>query len=47
MDIKVVCVYVHNGISLAIKINEFLPICNNIDGPRGYNAKWSESEKDK
>ena len=28
---------------LALKRN--LAICNNMDGPRGYNAKWSKSEK--
>ena len=30
----------------AIKRNE-IAICSNIDGPRGYYAKWNTSDKDK
>ena len=31
----------------AIKKSEILPICNNIDGARGYYAKWNKSKKEK
>ena len=39
-------IYAHNGI-LAIKKNEIIAICSNMDEPRHYHTKWSKSEKDK
>ena len=31
----------------AIKKDELNVICSNIDGPRYYHTKWSQTEKDK
>ena len=31
----------------AIKVNGKNAICSNIDGPRDYPTKWSQTEKDK
>ena len=39
-------VYTHNEI-LLIKMNEVLPFCSNMDRPREYHTKWSQTEKDK
>ena len=40
-------VYTYNGILLSHKKEWNLAICNNIDGPKGYYAKWNKSDKDK
>ena len=31
----------------AIKKKEIMPLCRNMDGPRNYHTKWSQTEKDK
>ena len=31
----------------SIKKDEILPICNNMDGPREYYAKWNMSHRDR
>ena len=38
--------HIHNEV-LAIKNNEIMPICRNMDGPRNHHTKWSKSDKDK
>ena len=38
--------HIHNEV-LAIKNNEIMPICRNMDGPRDHHTKWSKSDKDK
>ena len=38
-------VYTHNGTLAKEEWN--LVICNNMDGSKGYYAKWNNSEKDK
>ena len=43
---KKVVVRTYNGTLLSHK-KRTLTICNSIDGPREYYAKWSKSEKDK
>ena len=34
--------YMHNGILLSHKKEWSLAICNNMNGPRGYYAKWNK-----
>ena len=36
-------VYIHNGILLSHKKWWNLAICDNMDGPWGYYAKWNKS----
>ena len=38
-------IYIHtcNGIPLSHKKEENLAICNTMDGPEGYYAKWNRS----
>ena len=45
--IKKMCYIYTMEYNSAIKKEWNLVICKNIDGPRGYNAKWSKSDKDK
>ena len=40
-------VYIHKGILLSHKKEWNLAIHNNIDGSRGYNAKWNESVRER
>ena len=40
-------VYIHNGILLRHKKEWNNAICSNMDGPRDYHTKWSQTEKDK
>ena len=40
-------VYRFNGILLKHEKEYNLAICNDVDGTRGYYAKWNKSEKDK
>ena len=35
--------HIHNEV-LAIKNNEIMPICRNMDGPRDHHTKWSISK---
>ena len=37
-----VCIY--NRILLGHKKEQKLTICNSMDGPRGYYAKWNKSD---
>ena len=37
-------VYICRGILLSLEKDWNLAICNNMDGPRGYYAKWSKSD---
>ena len=46
-DIVCVYIYTHDGILLSHKKESKLAICDNMDGLRGYYAKWNKSEKDK
>ena len=39
------CIY--NGILLSHKKEWALAVCDNVDGPRAYYAKWKLLEKDK
>ena len=39
--------YIHSGILLSYKKEGNNAICSNIDRPRDYHIKWSQSEKDK
>lgn len=34
-------VYIYNGILLKHKKEYNLALCDNMDGPTGYNAKWN------
>ena len=36
-----------NGILLSHKKDENVAICNSMDGPWGYYAKWNNAKKDK
>ena len=36
--------YIYNGIQLTHIKKWHNAICSNIDGPRDYHTKWSESE---
>ena len=47
MDKDNVVGYIYNGILLSHKKERKNVICNNIDGPRDYHAKWSKCERDK
>ena len=40
-------VYLYNGILLSHKKEWNFAICSNMDGPRDYHTKWSQTEKDK
>ena len=40
-------VHIYNGILFNNEKGWKLAICGNMDGPRGYSAKWNKSEKDK
>ena len=40
-------VYIHNGILLRHEKEGNNVICSDTDGPRDYQAKWSQTEKDK
>ena len=40
--------YIYNGILLSyLKKEQNLAICNNMDGPRGYYAKWDKSDRER
>ena len=38
-------VYIHNGMLLSHKKEWNIFICSNMDGPRDYHTKWSESDR--
>ena len=38
-------VFIYNG--KLIKKERDLAICNNMDGPRGYYAKWNKSDEER
>ena len=40
-------VHVHNGIVCGDKKEGTLSICNNMDGSRGYYAKWNKSDRER
>ena len=40
-------IYMCNGILLSHKNEWDLAICNNMDGPKGYYAKWNKPEKER
>ena len=40
-------VHGYNGIVLSHKEEWNNAICSNVDGPRDYHTKWSNSDKDK
>ena len=42
---KVDVVYMYNGILLSHKKEQNNAICSNMDGPRNYHTKWSNSGK--
>ena len=44
MDITL---YIYKGILLSHKNEWNLAICNDMDGPRGYNAKWNKSVRER
>ena len=39
--------HTHTGMLLSHKKEWNNAICNNMDGPRDYHAKWSQTEEDK
>ena len=39
-------VHIYNGLLLSHQKEWNLAICNNMDGTRGYNAKWNQSVED-
>ena len=39
--------YLNNGILLSHKKEWNLAICNNMDGPRQYNAKWNKAVRER
>ena len=44
------CIYIHvykMEYYSAIKKNEILPFVHNMDGPRGYYAKWNKSDRER
>ena len=42
---KEVVVYIYNGILVNCKKTWNLAICDNMDGPRSYYAKWNKLTK--
>ena len=40
-------VHIYNGIALSHKKEWNNVICSNMDGPRHYHTKWSQSEKER
>ena len=40
-------VHIYNGILFSHKKEWNNAICSNMDGPRDYYTKWSQTEKDK
>ena len=40
-------VYIHNGILVGSKKKWNLAICSNMDGPKGYYAKWNKSDRER
>ena len=40
-------VYMYNGILLSHKKEQNNAICSNVDGPRDYHTKWSQSERER
>ena len=42
-DIVCLC----NAVLFSHKKEWNFTFCNNMDGPRGYHAKWNESDKEK
>ena len=40
-------VYTCNGILLSHKKEWNLTICDNMDGPRGYHAKWNKLDRER
>ena len=46
-DVAYIHIHTRGGILLSYKKEWNLAICDNMDGPRGYYAKWKKSEKDK
>ena len=49
--IDMVCMYTHThthtGYYSAIRKNEIMPFCSNMDKPRNYHSKWSKSERER
>ena len=39
--------YIHNGILLGHKKEWNLAVCDQLDGPRGYYAKWNKSDRER
>ena len=39
--------YIHNGILLSHKKEWNLAVCDQLDGPRGYYAKWNKSDRER
>ena len=39
--------YIYNGILFSNKKERNLAICENMDGPRGYYAKWNKSDRER
>ena len=42
-----VYIHTHSGILLSHKKEWNIAICNNMDGPRDYHTKWSESDRER
>ena len=40
-------IYIYNGILLSHKKEWNSAICSNMDGPRGHNAKWNKSDRER
>ena len=40
-------IYIQNGILFSHKKEWNVAICDNMDRPRGYNAKWNKSDWEK
>ena len=40
-------IYIYNGLLLNHKKEWKFAICNNMDGPRGYYAKWNKSDRER
>ena len=39
--------HIYNGILLSHKKEQNNAICSNVDGPRDYHTKWSQSERER
>ena len=40
-------IHIYNGILLSLKKEWNNAICSNMDGPRDYHTKWSESDRER